>query len=124
LSPYWSSYGFGRIDAKNVTIVFFAGGFNTNLRQSGLQGRRMPKLIDYSDPNRRPIAATRRTMIQIEGSRFQGSGCSECAWVFNPSGPPIGDSLADMLEKYERLRDKEFADHVCAEHPRSKNANV
>lgn len=28
-------YGFGRIDAKNVTIVFFAGVFNTNLKQPG-----------------------------------------------------------------------------------------
>jgi hypothetical protein len=63
-------------------------------------------------------------MIWIEGSGFQGSGCSECAWVFHPSGPPIGDSLSDMVEKYERLRDQEFAAHVCAEHPRPKNADV
>jgi hypothetical protein len=63
-------------------------------------------------------------MTWIEGSRFQGSGCSECAWVFHPSGPPIGDSLSDMVEKYERLRDQEFAAHVCAEHPRPKNADV
>ena len=84
----------------------------------------MPKTINYSDPKRRPMLATRRTLIWIEGSRFRGSGCSECAWVFSPSGPPAGNSLADMLEKYEQQRDKEFAAHVCAEHPRSKNANV
>jgi hypothetical protein len=84
----------------------------------------MPKPINYSDLKRRPIVVTRRTMTWIEGSRFQGSGCSECAWVFHPSGPPIGDSLADMMEKYERRRDQEFAAHVCAEHPRPKNADV
>jgi hypothetical protein len=27
-----------------------------------------------------------------------------------------------MKEIYERLRDKEFAIHVCAEHPRAKKA--
>jgi hypothetical protein len=84
----------------------------------------MSKPINYSDPERRPMVATHRTMIWIKGSRFQGSGCSECAWVFSPSGPPTGDSLSEILEKYERLRDKEFAEHVCAGHPRSKNPNV
>lgn len=39
LSPYWSSYVFGRIDALNVTIVFSAGVFNTDLRQPGRQGQ-------------------------------------------------------------------------------------
>jgi hypothetical protein len=81
----------------------------------------MPRPIIYSDLKR---LAARRTMIWIEESRFQGTGCSECAWVFKPSGPPIGDSLTDMMEKYERRRDKEFAAHVCAEHPRPRNASV
>ena len=84
----------------------------------------MPKPINYSDPKRRPMVATRRTMIWIEGSRFQGSGCSECAWVFSPSGPPTGDSLSAMKEWYEGRREREFGDHVCAKHPRSKNAIV
>ena len=84
----------------------------------------MPKTINYSDPKRRPMLAKRRTLMWIEGSRFRGSGCSECAWVFSPSGPPAGDSLAEMMEKYEQRRDKEFAAHVCAEHRRPKSANV
>jgi hypothetical protein len=84
----------------------------------------MPKTINYAHRKRRPMVATRRTLIWIEGSDFQGSGCSECAWVCSPSGPPGGDSLEEMIEKYERRRDKEFAAHVCAEHPRTKNANV
>jgi hypothetical protein len=84
----------------------------------------MLKPINYSDPKRRPMEATRRTMIWIEGSRFQGSGCSECAWMFRPSGPPIGDSLSEMKDWFERRREREFANHVCAEHPRSRNAIV
>jgi hypothetical protein len=70
------------------------------------------------------MVATRRKLLWIEESRFQGSGCSECAWVFNPPEPPAGHSLAEMKEGYERRRNKEFAAHVCAEHPRSKNADV
>jgi hypothetical protein len=68
--------------------------------------------------------ATRRTQIWIERPRFQGSGCSECGWLFKPPGPPTGDSLAQMKEIYERQRDKEFAAHVCSEHPRPKNTNI
>jgi hypothetical protein len=42
--------------------------------------------------------------------------------VFNPEGPPAGNSLAEMKQRYELQRDKEFATHVCAEHPRAKTA--
>jgi hypothetical protein len=61
-----------------------------------------------------------RKLVWIEGQRFMGWGCSECAWAFNPSGIPIGDSLDDMKENYERMRDKDFAVHVCAEYTKSK----
>jgi hypothetical protein len=84
----------------------------------------MLKTINYSDPKRRPLVATRRAMIWIEGARFQGSGCSGCAWAFSPLGPPIGDSLSKMMEMYKLRRDREFADHVCSQHPRSKHANA
>jgi hypothetical protein len=84
----------------------------------------MSETANDSHPERRPMVATRRKQIWIEGSRIQGSGCSECAWIFNPSGPPTGDSLDEMKEIYERHRDKEFAAHVCAEHPRPRNAKV
>ncbi len=43
--------------------------------------------------------------------------CSACAWAFLPTGPPLGDSLEEMMENYERLRDMEFSSHVCAQHP-------
>jgi hypothetical protein len=63
-----------------------------------------------------------RKLIWIEKPGFLGCGCSECAWVFKPSGPPAGNSLDEMKEFYGRLRDIEFATHVCAEHPRAKKA--
>jgi hypothetical protein len=62
----------------------------------------------------------RRNLVLIADEHFWGWSCSECAWVFNPSGTPSGKSLDAMKENYERQRDKEFASHVCAEHPRAK----
>jgi hypothetical protein len=63
----------------------------------------------------------RRKLVWIEGQRFVGWGCSECAWVFSPSGSPIGESLDEMIQNYEEWREKEFAAHVCAEHLRVKD---
>jgi hypothetical protein len=59
----------------------------------------------------------RRKLIWIEEQSFWGWGCSECAWVFNASGSPAGNSLDEMKRNYERRRDEEFATHACAEHP-------
>jgi len=66
------------------------------------------------------MAATRELIWTDEG-RFHGWGCSECAWVFISSGPPAGKSFDEMMRNYEAQRDKEFASHVCAEHPRTKS---
>jgi hypothetical protein len=63
-----------------------------------------------------------RMLVWIEEPRFQGFGCSQCAWTFHPSGPPTGDSLHEMKELYQRRRDKEFVIHVCAEYPRARKA--
>ena len=80
----------------------------------------MPETATYSHPARRPQMDALRTLIWIEEPRFQGFGCSECAWVFNPSGPLVGNSLDEMKEYYERQRDKEFAAHVCSAHSENK----
>jgi len=61
-----------------------------------------------------------RKLVWIEEQRFQGWGCSECAWLFNPSGAPTGKSLEEMKKNYERRREKDFAAHVCTEQPRIK----
>jgi hypothetical protein len=63
-----------------------------------------------------------RKLTWIETSRFRGFGCSACAWVFKPSGALTGNSFDEMMRNFELQRDKEFASHVCAEHPIAKNA--
>jgi len=65
------------------------------------------------------MEAMRRKLIWVERQNFQGWGCSECAWVFNPSGSPTGKSLDEMKQNYAQQRDKEFTSHVCAGHPRA-----
>jgi hypothetical protein len=67
-----------------------------------------------------PSIVTIRELEWIEKPRFRGWGCSECGWVFNPSGAPTGKSLDESLRNFELQRDKEFTAHVCAEHPRTK----
>jgi hypothetical protein len=59
-----------------------------------------------------------RKLVWIERQNFQGFGCSECNWMFQPSGALFGASLDEMKQKYEAQRDKEFAAHVCAKHAR------
>lgn len=82
----------------------------------------MPETATCSHLARRPRMEALRMLIWIEEPRFQGFGCSECAWTFNTSGPPAGNSLQEMREIFERVRDKEFATHVCAERPKGKRA--
>jgi len=58
-----------------------------------------------------------RELVWIEKQRFQGFGCSKCNWRFKSSGAPTGRSFDEMLRNFELQRDKEFASHVCADHP-------
>ena len=58
-----------------------------------------------------------RKCVWVESENVQGFGCSECNWVFKPSGALVGESLDKMKERYEAERDKEFAAHVCVRHP-------
>jgi hypothetical protein len=53
--------------------------------------------------------------------RIQGWGCSDCAWIFVPSGPPHGNTLDEMKRNYEAKRDKEFAAHICIKQPENEN---
>jgi hypothetical protein len=62
-----------------------------------------------------------RKLVKNEDQPFAGWGCSECAWVFGPSGPLTGKTLEEMKRNYEQQRDKDFAAHVCAERPRARN---
>jgi hypothetical protein len=65
--------------------------------------------------------AALRKLVWIEHARFQGWGCTECAWVFSPSDVLTGKSLAEMKQIFESQRDREFASHVCAKHPNAKS---
>ena len=70
-------------------------------------------------PSRKSFA-THPAMVWVQKERFMGWACSECAWEFNPTRIPSGDTLAEIKYKYERQRDKEFESHVCAEHPKKE----
>jgi len=61
-----------------------------------------------------------RKLVWIENENLAGFGCSECNWLFKPSGAPVYESLDEMKQKYEGQRDKEFAAHVCVKHPRAR----
>jgi len=61
-----------------------------------------------------------RKLVRRELQGVSVWGCSECAWVFKPLGSPVGRTIEEMIQNYERQRDRDFAAHVCAEHPRGK----
>ena len=61
-----------------------------------------------------------RKMIWVQSIHDELWSCSECAWAFAPSSPPRGNTLSEIMENFERQRDKQFASHVCAEHPKPK----
>jgi hypothetical protein len=65
-----------------------------------------------------------RQRVWIENTNFEGFGCSECNWVFKPSGALIGETLDEMKEKYEAQRNKEFAAHVCDKHQGDASQNT
>ena len=65
-----------------------------------------------------------RKLVRVEGRSFEGWGCSECAWVFNPSGPPVGKSLDEMTRNFQMQLAEEFASHACAKHRRAKVAKA
>jgi len=61
----------------------------------------------------------RRKIVWIEEDRFRGFACSACSWRFESSAVPTGKSFEEMMRNYELQRDKEFASHVCTDHPRT-----
>jgi hypothetical protein len=60
-----------------------------------------------------------RKLVWTEGANVQRWACSECAWAFNPTWPLVGNSIEEMKTNFGQQLDKEFASHVCAEHPRA-----
>jgi len=66
-----------------------------------------------------PARFSRREMVWIKTPRMEAWTCSSCAWTFQPSGPPVGGNLEEMMLNYELQRDAEYASHVCAMCPRN-----
>jgi hypothetical protein len=64
-----------------------------------------------------------RKLVWIKNQNFQGFGCSECQWVFNPTGPLVGKTFDQLKQAYEEERDKEFVAHACAKFPRAYKPN-
>ena len=61
-----------------------------------------------------------RKMIWVKSGPGEFWSCSRCAWAFRPSGPPQGTTLDEMMQNFERQRDKEFAGHVCQNEPKAR----
>jgi hypothetical protein len=59
-------------------------------------------------------------LIWVEGQSFAGWGCAECGWVFNCSGPPVGESLDEMKEHFQAQLSKQFLSHACASRSRAR----
>jgi hypothetical protein len=61
-----------------------------------------------------------RKLAWIRKQNVEGWGCSECAWVFQPTGPPIGKSLSEMKQNFRIQLSQEFASHLCDKPARDK----
>jgi hypothetical protein len=68
-----------------------------------------------------PGVRVSRQMVWRKTPQLEAWTCVRCAWAFLPSGPPLGDSLDEMMLNYELQRDKEYACHVCAQYPKAKS---
>jgi hypothetical protein len=44
-------------------------------------------------------------------------GCSDCGWVFRPGKPSPERAPEEIARDFALQRDRDFAGHVCAEHP-------
>jgi hypothetical protein len=84
----------------------------------------MPETANYSNHAKYFGVSTPRTLTWIREAHFHGPACSRCAWLFRPTGPPIGMSLQQMKENYLRRCNEEFSAHDCAEYPTAAKTNV
>ena len=96
--------------------------FRLDLRVARFKAERTFSLVSFSSTKGALRAApslswSRSRMVKSAHSELWA--CSRCSWAFKPSGPPHGTSLEEMMQNFERRRDKEFASHVCAGHPRT-----
>jgi hypothetical protein len=85
---------------------------------TSMMERNLLRTEEYSNPAR----SSRKQMVWAKTPQLEAWTCLACAWVFRPSGPPVGNSLDEMMLNFELQRDTEFASHLCSAHPRAKTA--
>jgi hypothetical protein len=85
-----------------------------------MQSNVSPSFPEGLDAPNREVAKEpmRRKLVWVEKPNFQRWTCTECGWEFNPSWPLVGKTIEEMKENFGQQLEKEFAAHVCAEHPR------
>jgi hypothetical protein len=114
-------------EAKNVPLdgqaSYISSGDACCLRDGAYKSvnehGRLPASIDSLRSDGRVPS---RKLVRVEGRSFEGWGCSECAWLFNPSGPPVGKSLDEMKQNFQMQLSEEFASHDCANFRQVKRA--
>jgi hypothetical protein len=65
-----------------------------------------------------------RKLVQVEQPSSSGWGCSECAWMFDPSQIPSVNSFDEMTLALILEREKAFESHICSEYPRVKASSI
>ena len=87
---------------------------------TSMMERNLPRQGESANPER----FSRRKMVWTKTPRMEAWTCCACGWAFRPSGPPVGDSLEEMMLNYELQRDAEYASHVCAMCPKTRSARI
>lgn len=49
-------------------------------------------------------------------------GCTECAWIFSATNVRMEGSLDDMMHRFEEELKREFHQHSCIDHPKTRKA--
>jgi hypothetical protein len=95
----------------------YSQGFKATRGATPLNSRRSLAAKTHEPYDTRVV----RDLVWKDQPNFRGWVCSQCAWAFNPSDPPTGESYEAMKRNFGLRRDEEFASHLCAKHPRKQN---
>ena len=61
-----------------------------------------------------------RLTEKVRGVIFKvGWGCSRCDWLYAPH-ELSGKTMQELMDNFERQRDREFASHICVNHKKEK----
>ncbi len=80
--------------ASHSLTVHCAGGGSEEIAgpSSGAKTARQNEISEATETHHCK-GRSLRTMTWLSDAHHHGSACSDCAWIFKPSGPPIGQSL-------------------------------